>query len=239
MNTIIKQVRRSLKESVDEKTKAGAQRFFKEKINFYGVKVPVVQKIGKRAFSQIKDLSKPEIFACCEELWQSGYIEESFIACNWSYSIHDRYEAKDFSVFEHWVETYLDNWASCDSLCNHSVGTLLEMYPKLVSKLKTWTRPGNRADNRWVRRSAAVSLIVPARKGLFQAEIFDIAGRLLHDEDDLVQKGYGWMLKAAADFDRDAVFEFVMKHKTTMPRTALRYAIEKVPPEMRKKAMEK
>ncbi len=235
MHAIIKQVRQSLKESVDEKTKAGSQRFFKEKIKFYGVKVPLVQKIGKQAFASIKGKSKPEIFALCEELWKSGYIEESFIACNWSYYIHADYDASDFSIFEHWVETYLDNWASCDTLCNHSVGTLLEMHPKLVSKLKKWTQ----SENRWTKRSAAVSLIVPARKGLFHAEIFDIAQRLLHDEDDLVQKGYGWMLKAAADFDRDAVFEFVMKHKATMPRTALRYAIEKMPPDMRKQAMEK
>ncbi len=232
---VIKQVRHSLKESVDEKTKAGSQRFFKEKIQYYGVKVPVVQKIGKQAFRQIKDLPKPEIFALCEELWKSGLIEETFIACNWSYDVCTQYESCDFAIFEHWVYTYLDNWASCDSLCNHSLGTLLEMYPKLVTKLKPWTK----SDNRWVRRSAAVSLIIPARKGLFQAEIFDIAERLLHDKDDLVQKGYGWMLKAAADFDRDTVFDFVMRHKKTMPRTALRYAIEKMPPDMRKMAMEK
>ncbi len=236
---VIKQVRKALTESVDEKTKAGAQRFFKEEIQHYGVKVPVAQNIGKQAFHQIKDLPKPEIFALCEELWKSGLIEETFIACNWSYYICAQYEAEDFAVFEHWVHTYLDNWASCDSLCNHSMGTLLEMYPKLVVKLKPWTESDGDPASRWVRRSAAVSLIIPARKGLFQAEIFDIAERLLHDSDDLVQKGYGWMLKAAADFDRDAVFEFVMKHKMTMPRTALRYAIEKMPPDMRKTAMEK
>ncbi len=235
MNTIIKQIRKTLKESVDAKAKAGTTRFFKEKIKFHGVRVPVVQKIGTQAFASIKRMSKPEIFALCDELWQSGYLEESFIACNWSYDVRDRYETGDFAVFEHWVGTYLDNWASCDSLCNHSVGTLLEMYPKLVAKLKPWTR----SKNRWNRRSAAVSLIIPARKGLFQPEIFDIAERLLHDADDLVQKGYGWMLKAAADFDREAVFAFVMRHKKTMPRTALRYAVEKMPPDMRKQAMGK
>ncbi len=235
LHPAIKQVRKLLKESVDDKTRAGSQRFFKEKITFYGVRVPAVQKIGKQAFTKIKDLPKPDIFALCEELWQSGFIEESFIACNWSYYVRDRYEAKDFDVFEHWVKNYLDNWASTDSLCNHTIGTLLEKFPKLVPKLKPWTQ----SENRWVRRSAAVSLILPARKGLFQKEIFDLAGRLLQDQDDLVQKGYGWLLKAAADCDRDAVFEFVMQRKSTMPRTALRYAIEKMPPEMRKEAMKK
>lgn len=234
-SNIIKQLRQDLKDSVDEKTLAGSQRFFKEKIKYYGVRVPIVQKISKARFTSLKEKPKAEIFALCEELWRSGYIEESFIACNWSYFVRENYTVDDFSVFAHWAETYLNNWASCDTLCNHSVGTLLEMYPKLVSKLKTWTK----SENRWVKRSAAVSLIIPARKGLFQREIFQIAESLLHDNDDLVQKGYGWMLKAAADFDQDAVFEFVMKHKATMPRTALRYAIEKMPPEIRKKAMQK
>ena len=57
------------------------------------------------------------------------------------------------------------------------------------------------------------------------------------DEDDLVQKGYGWMLKVAANNWQKDVFDFVVKHKNRMPRTALRYAIEKMPKNMRKIAM--
>jgi 3-methyladenine DNA glycosylase AlkD len=59
------------------------------------------------------------------------------------------------------------------------------------------------------------------------------------DGDDLVQKGYGWMLKAASQFDQQAVFEYVMSKKAVMPRTALRYAIEKMPDELKKQAMQK
>ena len=69
--------------------------------------------------------------------------------------------------------------------------------------------------------------------------IFEIADGLLTDRDDLVQKGYGWMLKAAAESHRLEVFGFVLRHKTTMPRTALRYAIEKMPPDLKRRAMEK
>jgi len=54
-----------------------------------------------------------------------------------------------------------------------------------------------------------------------------------------VQKGYGWMLKVAADKYRKEVFEFVMQRKDRMPRTALRYAIEKMPSELKRKAMVK
>ena len=59
------------------------------------------------------------------------------------------------------------------------------------------------------------------------------------DPDDLVQKGYGWMLKEIGKHNPEPVFEFVMKRKKTMPRTALRYAIEKLDPHLQAQAMKK
>jgi len=90
-----------------------------------------------------------------------------------------------------------------------------------------------------VRRAAAVTLILPARKGLFLHEVFAICTSLLTDPDDLVQKGYGWLLKEASRRHPKEVFAFVMRHKKTMPRTALRYALEKMPEPFRRQAMEK
>lgn len=90
-----------------------------------------------------------------------------------------------------------------------------------------------------MRRGAAVTLIIPARKGLFFEDILEITTTLLHDREDLVQKGYGWMLKAASEVYQKEVFGFVARHKATMPRTALRYAIEKMPADMRVEAMKK
>ncbi len=235
MNTILEQVRQELKNSIDGKTQSTAQNFFKEEIKAYGVKVPVVNKVGKDFFAKIKGNSKAEIFAFCEELWESGYLEESFIACNWSYVLRKQYEPNDFEAFERWVQNYVDNWASCDTLCNHTVGEFVEMYPGYISRLKKWAT----SNNRWMRRAAAVTLIIPARKGLFLDDIFQVATTLLHDKDDLVQKGYGWMLKAASEAHQEEVFGFVMKHKASMPRTALRYAIEKMTPGMKAEAMKK
>ena len=85
----------------------------------------------------------------------------------------------------------------------------------------------------------AGSLIIPARRGKFLADIFEIADILLLDRDDMVQKGYGWMLKEASKPYQKEVFDYVMHHKAVMPRTALRYAIEKMPPSLRAEAMEK
>jgi 3-methyladenine DNA glycosylase AlkD len=84
-----------------------------------------------------------------------------------------------------------------------------------------------------------VTLIIPARKGKFLNDILEIADILLLDKDDLVQKGYGWMLKAASEANQRAIFEYVIRNKAVMPRTALRYAIEKMPKDLKAIAMEK
>jgi 3-methyladenine DNA glycosylase AlkD len=109
------------------------------------------------------------------------------------------------------------------------------MYPDHLSDLKKWAL----SDNRWVRRASAVSLIIPARHGKFLPDIFQIAVILLIDKDDMVQKGYGWMLKEASKPHQKEVFDFVMTQKAVMPRTALRYAIEKMPPKLKLRAMER
>jgi len=74
---------------------------------------------------------------------------------------------------------------------------------------------------------------------LFLNDIFEIADILLLDKDDLVQKGYGWMLKAASEAYQEEVFDYVMSKKDIMPRTALRYAIEKMPADLKAEAMKK
>jgi 3-methyladenine DNA glycosylase AlkD len=233
MNLIIKKIQTELKNTSDEKTLATSQLFFKEEIKSYGVKTETVRKISKNEFKTLKTSSKSEIFELCEELWKSGYMEESLIACDWSYSIHKKYEPGDFQVFEKWIKTYVNNWASCDTFCNHTMGAFLEMYPQNLSGLKIFAR----SDNRWMRRAASVSLIIPARKGKFLKEILEIASLLIKDKDDLVQKGYGWMLKVASQSHQQEIFDFVMKNKSSMPRTALRYAIEKMPTDLKELAM--
>ena len=235
MNDIISKIRQILLQNADEKTRNQSEYFFKENVTVYGVKSATVQKIAKEIFAEVKDKPKAEIFALCEKLWQSGYMEESFVACVWSEKLSKKFEPSDFETFERWIKNYVSNWASCDTFCNHTVGDFVMMYPEFISKLKEFAH----AENRWVKRAAAVSLIIPARKGLFLNDIFEIADILLMDKDDLVQKGYGWMLKAASQAHQQDVFEYVMSKKPVMPRTAFRYAIEKMPKELKKLAMQK
>jgi 3-methyladenine DNA glycosylase AlkD len=235
MDKILDVIRRELVESMDEKTRLSGQRFFKEEVKLYGIKSAVVSRISKDQFKLVKDFPKSEIFQLCDELWSSGYMEESFIACNWSWFIHKNYEPADFEVFQRWVANDVSNWASCDTLCNHTVGTFVDMYPEYLSRLKEWAKE----KNRWTKRASAVSLIIPARQGRYLNDIFEIADILLSDKDDMVQKGYGWMLKAASQAHQEEVFNYVVKNKAAMPRTALRYAIEKMKPEQKAVAMAK
>lgn len=231
----IEKIRNDLRLNSNEKARIAGERFFREEIRLYGMKASMIRQIAGQWWKEVQNQSKKEIFDMCEELWQSGYLEESGIAIEWVIHLGKKITREDFRLFERWVSQYVTNWASCDGFCNHPVGDLVMKYPEFLEDLKKWTR----SPNRWVRRGSAVSLIVPARKGLFLPDIFEIAELLLTDSDDMVQKGYGWMLKAASEAHRNAVFAFVTDHKEKMPRTALRYAIEKMPEELRKRAMAK
>jgi 3-methyladenine DNA glycosylase AlkD len=235
MSQIIERVREDLKASADEKTRQSFQRFFKENVTCYGVKTPVVGKIAKKHWSMVKQLSKQEIFRLCEELYRSGYTEEVFVVSFWLPNLLERLESCDLAVFKVWIEKYIDNWAKCDGFCNHTVGGLLEKFPEAVGEVKSWAL----SENRWLRRASAVSFIVPAKKGMFLQEAFEVCDVLLLDGDDMVQKGYGWLLKEESRKHQREVLDYVVRNRRKMPRTALRYAVELMPKELRAEAMKR
>jgi len=232
---VLCRVREELGRNIDLPTRDGAHRFFKEGVKVHGVKTAVVHVLAKKYFKEIKHLSKEEVFTLCEDLYSTDYLEEASIASAWSHELRKAYEKSDFKRFEGWIQKYINNWAKCDVFCNHTVGSFIELFPDFTEKLKLWSR----SDNRWMRRAAAVSLIVPARRGKLLEVVFEIADLLLEDDDDLVQKGYGWMLKEASRMHQKEIFDYVVRNRSVMPRTALRYAIEKMPDSMRKEAMKK
>lgn len=232
---ILSIIRAELLQNADAKTLESAQRFFREPVKLYGVRTPVVREIARRHFKSIRHLDKTDIFELCEDLLETDYTEDAIVAFDWSYALRRSYEPQDFHVFERWVGAYINNWVKCDTFCNHSLGTFVEMYPQHIERLKRWPA----SDNRWVRRAAAASMILPARRGLFLSDVLEIADLLLRDTDDMVQKGCGWLLKEASRCHQQEVFHFIMSRKGEMARTTLRYAIEKMPPDMRRMAMER
>jgi 3-methyladenine DNA glycosylase AlkD len=235
VNLILQNLRVELKRNADAATKKSFQRFFKENVNCYGVKTGTVGKIANACWKEVKSLDKKEIFSLCEDLYRSDVMEEAFVVSNWVPRLVDRFEKNDLAVFKKWIGLYINNWAKCDGFCNHSVGDLLEKFPECIEEVKSWTR----SKNRWMKRAAAVSLIVPAKRGKFPDDVFEIADALLEDGDDMVQKGYGWLLKEASRLHQKNVFDYVVRNKSRMPRTALRYAIELMPESMKTEAMRK
>lgn len=233
MNPIIERIRKELKKNSSAKTRQSFQRFFKEPVKCYGVKTPLVGRIALRYWKEVEPLGKKKIFALCAELYESDYCEDAFIVSWWAPKLAAGYEPSDFKVFQGWISRYINNWAKCDGFCTGTLGRFIEKYPAFIPKYKAWT--GSR--NRWVRRAAAVSLINPARQGKLLKEVFAIADRLLEDPDDMVQKGYGWLLKEASRLHQAEVLNYVIRNKKCMPRTALRYAIELMPKGLKQKAM--
>lgn len=235
MKNVIAEIRKELKKSVDSTYKKGAENFFNEPIKIYGVRVPIVRQISRKYYSQVLDLSKSKIFNISEQLLKSGYSEEITIGLDWAFRRKKEYAKSDFKVFENWLKKYISNWGSCDDFCSHPLGYFLLEFPSFLPQLKKWAK----SRNRWLRRASAVSLIVSVRNRKQLKKIFGISDILIEDKDDLVQKGYGWTLKEASNVYPKEVFDFVMKRKNRMPRTALRYAIEKIPQPWKNKAMEK
>jgi 3-methyladenine DNA glycosylase AlkD len=235
MSSILTQIREELKVNTDPQTQKSFQRFFKEQVKYYGVKTQTVGKIAKKYWEQVETLNKQEIFVLCEELYRSDYTEEAFIVAFWLPNYIDHLESSDLPVFKGWIERYINNWAKCDGFCNHTVGDLIQKYPETLNEIKHWAK----SKNRWVKRAAAVSLIVPAKKGCFLQDAIEICDQLLTDSDDMVQKGYGWLLKEESRIHQKEVYNYIMKNRQTMPRTALRYAIELMPKELKAEAMKR
>ncbi|MDD5748872.1 MAG: DNA alkylation repair protein, partial [Actinomycetota bacterium] len=96
------------------------------------------------------------------------------------------------------------------------------------SKIKIifqWTK----SKNRWRRRAAAVVLVKPVRKGMYFDQALRVAENLIQDEDDIVQKGVGWLLKEAGGRFPDETIKFLIKWRLKISRLVLRLACEKLP----------
>lgn len=225
MKVHVSLIRKEFGKLANKKGQQSAQKFHKEKIKSYGIKMPVVRQLAKYWFMELRETGKDDIFSMCDELLQSAVLEEAMVAIEWTVMLKKQYEEKDFERFEKWIAQNIHSWSTCDNFCNNTIGNFLGRYPSYVSRLKKWAV----AENRWLQRAAAVSLILPARKGKFLRESLAIAKLELQSDDDLVQKGYGWLLKVASKPHLEEVYRFLTKHKHQMPRTALRYAIEHFP----------
>lgn len=196
------------------------------------VTAPDIHRLAMQYYRQVKVLPKHKLLRACEQLLDAGFTAIPF---DWMFRIRTQFVPTDFRRLELWLATYVDDWGACDDLSVHALGAFLHQYPDLIPRTDRWTK----SSNRWVRRGSAVALIYGLRRKQGLKTALARADALLMDTDDMVQKGYGWMLKEAANHFPQEVFDFVLARKDRMPRTALRYAIEKMPSAWKSRAMQR
>lgn len=222
LNDIHTEIRQRFREEGSAEKAESVRRFFRESIDTYGVSATLAKSLASEFARRYSGLTKKDWFDLCDILWTSGKHEEGLMACHLSLRQKKHFEESDFARLEEWIATCISNWAQCDTFCNHTIGTFLEKYPAYIAKVRDWTTSGNR----WVQRAAAVSLIVPAAKGLFVKESGEIVLLLAGSRDDMVQKGIGWLLKSMAEHDEEYVLSFLIAHPN-LPKLSTRYASEK------------
>jgi len=227
-------IRKRIIAEADPARAQGERRYFKGTIRNRGLSVPKCQAIARDVFRENKTkLADGDWIALVEALLAGGWHEEGTVGLELYRRTRPAPSVELFQRYERWLGTYVGNWAHCDELCTHLIGDAIGAKPALARRLKPWTK----SENRWMRRGAAVSLVVAARRGEFLRESLSIARALVDDQDDMVQKGFGWLLKEAARQHRREVTAFLDQYARRMPRTAFRYAIELFPPAERKRLM--
>jgi 3-methyladenine DNA glycosylase AlkD len=133
------------------------------------------------------------------------------------------------------MNNHCNNWASVDALCSWILAPLVQKFPDLIPTIKNWTT----SPNLWLRRASAVSFVPLARKGQYLDTAYDIANALFKYPEDLIHKATGWLLREAGKTDPTRLEAFLLKQGTKIPRTALRYAIERFPKEKRENILTK
>lgn len=224
-------LRADLHSHVDAAYRDGASRFFKEPITLYGVRVPIVRAIAGEHWRRLsRDWGYADFVKLSGKLMRTGFFEEPILAFSFLAHYRKRFDGKTLKLFDGWLEEHVSNWAHCDILCTQLISPIIEKEPRVAKALLAWTR----STGRWKRRAAAVSLVPAARIGNLLPTVFKVARRLLRDEDEMVQKGVGWLLKEASRRREGEVVKFLLAHKADCPRLVLRYAAEKMSKKGRK-----
>jgi 3-methyladenine DNA glycosylase AlkD len=185
-----------------------------------------VQKIAAGVYRKIKQWPAPERNRFCQELWKSGTDGEGNLAIYLYRHFRKQCAWCEFHLFERWIDRYVHHWGHCDGVSHYLISASIENDPAVAPLVLPWTG----SPNRWKRRAAAVSLVHEARAGRNANLILQVAERLLHDEDDLVRKGVGWLLKEAHAEKPRQVVRFLQARKERAPRLVLRIAAEKMTP---------
>jgi 3-methyladenine DNA glycosylase AlkD len=230
MTTTARQLETQLKRLGDPATAQVLQRFFKtgpgqygEGDVFVGIKVPLLRRLAK----EHRGLPIDEAVT----LLRSRIHEARMTAL---YILIHHYDAGDDAARRRIYDAYLghtryiNNWDLVDSSAEHVVGA------HLANRSKRPLVKLARSHSLWERRIAIVATFHSIKRDEFDATL-DIAALLLRDEYDLIHKAVGWMLREVGKRDLPREEAFLLQHYHVMPRTMLRYAIERFPEPKRRR----
>ena len=227
---IAKEIRKDIRKIGDKKRAEISQRFFKtgpgeyaEGDLFLGIRVPELRKLAK--------VYEPTSLTEATELLRSAIHEERLLAL---FILIRRYakgsEVEQKKIYKVYLKNirYVNNWDLVDASAEHIVGAFLkDKSREVLYKLA-------KSKRLWERRIAIISTFHYIKRDEF-SETLKISGMLLGDEEDLIHKAVGWMLREVGKRDLKAEETFLRKHYKIMPRTMLRYAIERFPESKRQK----
>ena len=226
---LITEIRNRLQTLASPQTAAIQQRFFKtapgeygEGDIFIGVKVPVLKTLAK----EYTNISIAE----AEKLLQSEIHEERALALHlWLKLFQKKIPDQKKLIYQRYLlnTDWINNWDLVDATAPHIVGDyLFQRDRKILYSLA-------KSGSLWERRISIIATQYFIRKNDF-ADTLKIAAMHLNDKEDLMHKACGWMLREVGDRDLAPLQEFLERYYKKMPRTMLRYAIEKLPEPKRK-----
>lgn len=234
-NYIAAHIRRVLKDGGSAPHAEGVQWFFKEEIKSRGWYTAELRKVAVRfRRTIIKEAGLPFLVQVADKLFSGRVLEEKIFAVFLLEKHAAELDDREFRRFESWLPR-ISSWADHDGLVHYLIAPMIAAKPPRAKGIFRWAK----SHHRWHRRAACVALIQGARRKMFFPEIVKLSELLLGDEDDMVQKGLGWLLRETAKADPQQTVSYLMKIRARAPRLVLRTACETLPAATRKKVLAK
>ena len=205
-----------------------ASRYFRGTgdLGFYNVGTGAVRALARSIDAAHKrDWTVDAAVAFADVLIRDRYLDVKAVGIEVVRRRRREFVPRHLPIWKGWLaDGHSANWATTDGICGYLIGPLLAAHPKLAGTMLSWSRH----QSMWVRRAAAVGLLLPLRQGLGLDLVYLVARRLHADEEDLIQKAVGWMLREAGKVDSARLERYLKDHGPSIPRTTIRYAIEKM-----------
>jgi 3-methyladenine DNA glycosylase AlkD len=226
-------IRSILKDGGSAQHASGVQWFFKDEIKSHGWYTAELRRAVRRCRREIlREHDLEFLVSVADELFSGSVLEEKVAAVFLLEKMDAQFGDREFRMFESWLDR-ISSWADHDGLVHYLIAPLVAAKPARVKNVFRWAK----SRDRWHRRAACVALIRGARAKMFFPEIVKLSDSLLADDDDMVQKGLGWLLRETAKFDAKRTVPYLMKIRGRAPRLVLRTACETLPGSVKRRIL--